>query len=105
MRLVFVCQQCGAHYFPPAGLVYPDGGRASAVWCSWCQVEAADRGVAEPAGLAAMAMILAVRAMEAAVAARPRPGTADPRSDRRPSRPARTGRGQLRPNGARSRLG
>ncbi|GAA2827129.1 hypothetical protein GCM10010441_59440 [Kitasatospora paracochleata] len=104
MRLVFVCQGCGCHYFPPVGLVWPDGARASAVWCAGCRTEAAERGIEEPAELAAVAMMLAVRAYQAALAARLQREQAE-RPDRRPSRPARTARGQLRPGGARTRLG
>ncbi|OKI93448.1 hypothetical protein [Kitasatospora sp. CB01950] len=102
MRLVFVCQSCGCHYLVPPALRYPDGGRASAVWCSVCQHAAARRGAAEPTELAAVAVLLAVRALKAALAGRP--ARDQPRADRRPTRPARPARGRTRPTGARSRL-
>jgi hypothetical protein len=102
MRLIFVCQECGITYLPPTGLRYGDGTAASAVWCSACQFVMAERGVAEPAELAAVAVIMAVRAMKAALARRTE--DAIPRPDRRPSRPPRTSRGRLRPSGARSKL-
>ena len=104
MRLVFVCQTCGCHYLVPPALHYPDGGRASAVWCSVCQAAAARRGTPEPAGLAAVAVLLAVRALKAALAARDRQHRDQPRPDRRPTRPGRTSRGRTRPTGARTRL-
>ncbi len=87
---------------PPA-LRYPDGGRASAVWCSVCQLAAAHRGAAEPTELAAVAVLLAVRALKAALTAR---ATRDQprRPDRRPSRPTVTSRGRTHPAGARTRL-
>ncbi|GLW56867.1 hypothetical protein [Kitasatospora phosalacinea] len=120
MRLLFVCQACGCHYLVPVGLDYPDGGRASAVWCSACQRDAAARGATEPAELAAVAVLLAVRALKAALAARPTPPTAGAgagvgagagagaeqpsRPDRRPTRPAVSSRGRTRPAAARTRL-
>ncbi|MFF4340910.1 hypothetical protein ACFY00_13370 [Kitasatospora sp. NPDC001540] len=108
MRLLFVCQACGCHYLAPVGLDYPDGGRASAVWCSACQRDAAERGATEPAELAAVAVLLAVRVLKAALAARPTPPAAGaeqpPRPDRRPTRPAVSSRGRTHPAGARSRL-
>lgn len=117
MRLVFVCRTCGCHYLVPVGLDYPDGGRASAVWCSVCQRAAAERGVAEPAELAAVALLLAVRALKAALAgttpaAPPYAGTvgladaetAPARPDRRPTRPAVSSRGRSRPAGTRTRF-
>lgn len=104
MRLVLICQACAAHYLPPDGLTYPDGTRASAVWCTPCQATAAEHGIAEPAELAAVALLLAVRAMKAALAARTQREEVRRRPDRRPSRPARTHRGQLRPGSARTRL-
>ncbi|MFB7948235.1 hypothetical protein ACFC6L_25325 [Kitasatospora phosalacinea] len=108
MRLLFVCQDCGCHYLVPVGLDYPDGGRASAVWCSACQRDAAARGATEPAELAAVAVLLAVRALKAALAARPAPPTAGAeqpsRPDRRPTRPAISSRGRTRPAAARTRL-
>ncbi|MFF0294588.1 hypothetical protein ACFYS8_35410 [Kitasatospora sp. NPDC004615] len=101
MRLVFVCQSCGCHYLVPPALHYPDGGRASAVWCSVCQLAAARRGASEPTELAAVAVLLAVRAFKAALAARP---TRDqPRPDRRPTRPSTSSRGRTRPT-TRTRL-
>jgi hypothetical protein len=104
MRLVLVCQGCGVHYLPPDGLTYQDGTRASAVWCSPCQAAAAGRGEQEPADLAAVALLLAVRAMRAA-AGQTRAAEQPRRMDIRPSRPARTNRGRSRPAGQRSRLG
>ncbi|MER8188048.1 hypothetical protein [Kitasatospora sp. NPDC094015] len=104
MRLVFVCQACAGRYLPPDGLVHPDGTRASTVWCAPCQAAAAARGILESPELAAVAMLLAVRAMRTALGARAQREPAR-RPDRRPSGPARTRRGQLRPGGARSRLG
>ncbi|MFC8722784.1 hypothetical protein [Kitasatospora sp. NPDC057198] len=106
MRLLFVCQTCGCHYLVPVGLDYPDGGRASAVWCSACQRAAVDRGATEPAELAAVAVLLAVRALKAALAARPAPAEdgRPARPDRRPSRPAISSRGRTHPAAARSRL-
>ncbi|MGW4384521.1 hypothetical protein [Kitasatospora sp. NPDC004531] len=98
MRLVFVCQSCGCHYLVPPALRYPDGGRASAVWCSVCQHAAARRGAAEPTELAAVAVLLAVRALKAALA-----GRDQPRRDRRPTRPATSSRGRTRPT-TRTRL-
>ncbi|MFK0192954.1 hypothetical protein [Kitasatospora sp. NPDC090308] len=106
MRLLFVCQDCGCHYLVPLGLDYPDGGRASSVWCSACQRAAAARGTVEPAELAAVAVLLAVRALKAALAARPAPA-ADGRPakpDRRPTRPAVSSRGRTRPAATRNRL-
>ncbi|WP_033824765.1 hypothetical protein, partial [Kitasatospora sp. MBT63] len=85
MRLLFVCQHCGARYLTPADLVRSGGGRASAVWCGPCQTAARDGGVAEPAELAAVAMLLAVRALRTALAARLRREAAR-RPDRRPTR-------------------
>ncbi|RKE16927.1 hypothetical protein [Streptomyces sp. TLI_171] len=107
MTLVFVCQACGCHYLVPATLDYPDGGRASAVWCSVCQHAAADRGIAEPAELAAVAVLLAVRALKAALAGRDARTVQDgrqARADRRPTRPAVSARGRTHPAGARTRL-
>ncbi|GLW74807.1 hypothetical protein Kpho02_71040 [Kitasatospora phosalacinea] len=117
MRLLFVCQACGCHYLVPVGLDYPDGGRASAVWCSACQRDAAERGATEPAELAAVAVLLAVRALKSALAARPGPSAGaagaagsvtgagqPPRPDRRPTRPAVSSRGRTHPAAARSRL-
>ncbi|RPE37009.1 hypothetical protein [Kitasatospora cineracea] len=106
MRLLFVCQDCGCRYLVPLGLDYPDGGRASSVWCADCQRSAAARGTAEPAELAAVAVLLAVRALKAALAARPdRTAEGRPvRPDRRPSRPAVSSRGRTRPGAARTRL-
>ncbi|GAA2097965.1 hypothetical protein GCM10009759_28520 [Kitasatospora saccharophila] len=106
MRLLFVCQTCGCHYLVPVGLDYPDGGRASAVWCSTCQHAAAERGATEPAELAAVAVLLAVRALKAALAARSAPADGAPvtRPDRRPSRPAISSRGRTHPAAARTRL-
>ncbi|MDH6126454.1 hypothetical protein [Kitasatospora sp. GP82] len=101
MRLVFVCQECTVRYLPPIGLRYPDGAAASAVWCSGCQAVMRERGVLEPAALAAVAVILAVRAMKAAVTAR---ASTTPHPDRRPSRPPRTSRGRVRPGSTRSKL-
>lgn len=104
MRLVFACIVCGTRYLPPDGLVYPDGSRAGAVWCSPCQGEALARGEQEPAVLAAVALFAAVRAMEAAL--RAVTSDLDPhRLDVRPSRPARTRRAGRGPGAARSRLG
>ncbi|BAJ26029.1 MULTISPECIES: hypothetical protein [Kitasatospora] len=105
MRLLFVCQDCGCHYLVPTSLDYPDGGRASAVWCSSCQRAAAERGAAEPAELAAVAVLLALRALKAAVAVRPAPSDTPPaRPDRRPTRPAISSRGRTHPTAARTRL-
>ncbi|MFJ5234409.1 hypothetical protein ACIQBJ_31460 [Kitasatospora sp. NPDC088391] len=110
MRLVFVCVACGCHYLVPVTLEYPDGGRASAVWCSVCQRAAAADGTAEPAELAAVAVLLAVRALKATLAGRAAgpgasaaPAPAGP--DRRPTRPAVSSRGRTRPGGVRTRLG
>ncbi|GAA2280436.1 MULTISPECIES: hypothetical protein [Kitasatospora] len=103
MRLVFVCQECTIAYLPPDGLRYGDGTAASSVWCSACQAVMTERGIEEPAELAAVAVIMAVRAMRAALASRM--GSAGTHPDRRPSRPARTSRGRVRPAGARTRLG
>ncbi|MFJ1756373.1 hypothetical protein [Kitasatospora sp. NPDC088134] len=110
MRLVFVCVSCGCHYLVPATLDYPDGGRASAVWCSACQREAAACGAVEPAELAAVAVLLAVRALKATLAGRtavpgPPAGAAQAGPDRRPTRPAVSSRGRTRPGGVRTRLG
>ncbi|QKW23868.1 hypothetical protein HUT16_36445 [Kitasatospora sp. NA04385] len=106
MRLLFVCQACGCHYLVPVGLDYPDGGRASAVWCSSCQRAAAERGATEPVELAAVAVLLAVRALKADLAARPSPAAAgqSARPDRRPSRPAISSRGRTHPAATRTRL-
>ncbi|MGX4735141.1 hypothetical protein [Kitasatospora griseola] len=104
MRLVFVCQGCGCHYLVPPALHYPDGGRASAVWCSVCQAAAARSGTAEPTELAAVAVLLAVRALKAALAGREQSRRDQPRRDRRPTRPTPTSRGRTRPTGARTRL-
>ncbi|MFJ1796356.1 hypothetical protein [Kitasatospora griseola] len=104
MRLVFVCQSCGCHYLVPPALHYPDGGRASAVWCSVCQAVAARSGTAEPTELAAVAVLLAVRALKAALAGREQSRRDQPRRDRRPTRPTPTSRGRTRPTGARTRL-
>ncbi|WP_042434738.1 hypothetical protein [Streptacidiphilus anmyonensis] len=35
-RSVFLCQDCGAHYLPPASMDYP-AGPASEVYCVECQ--------------------------------------------------------------------
>ncbi|WP_042380635.1 hypothetical protein [Streptacidiphilus melanogenes] len=35
-RSVFLCQDCGAHYLPPASMEYPTGP-ASEVFCVECQ--------------------------------------------------------------------
>lgn len=35
-RSVYLCQDCGAHYLPPAAMEYPTGP-ASEVFCTTCQ--------------------------------------------------------------------
>jgi len=104
MRLIFACQECGTHYLPPEGLRYADGSRASAVWCSTCQATNAAQGVEEDPAMAAIALLAATHAMTAALTARVRVTGGAPTTDRRPSRPAQTARGQKRPTGQRSKL-
>lgn len=35
-RGLYVCQDCGAHYLPPADMTYPTGP-ASEIFCATCQ--------------------------------------------------------------------
>lgn len=35
-RGIYLCQDCGAHYLPPADMLYPTGP-ASEIFCSDCQ--------------------------------------------------------------------
>ncbi|MEV7603735.1 hypothetical protein AB0O91_40830 [Kitasatospora sp. NPDC089797] len=103
MRLVFECVECGGHYLPPEGMVYPDGP-ASPVWCSSCQVSKRTAGLAEDPLLARVALAaaraaLARRAAEGAEAA----GTG--RGDVRPSRPPLSRRARPGPGGVRGKLG
>lgn len=104
MRLIFACQDCGTHYLPPEGLKYADDSAASAVWCSPCQQANRAQGIEENPAMAAVALLAATQAMTAALAARVQPASSSVHPDRRPSRPARTGRGQKRPASARSKL-
>jgi hypothetical protein len=104
VRLIFACQECTIHYLPPEGLTYPDDSRPSSLWCSACQQAKATAGIVEDPVQAAVALFAAMRAMTAALAVRSRGTDGEPRPDRRPSRPARTGRGQKRPASARSKL-
>lgn len=48
-RGIFVCQDCGSHYLPPAAMQYPTGP-ASEIFCATCQpvnspALAAQRGI------------------------------------------------------------
>lgn len=99
MRPVFACQECGTHYLPPEGMEYGDGTKASPVWCAECQILMRKRGIEESPIAAAVAMLAAKAALHAQAAA-----GEEPRPDVRPSRPVRTGRGRIRPTGARSKL-
>jgi hypothetical protein len=54
--------------------------------------------------MAAIALLAATHAMTAALTARVRVTGGAPSTDRRPSRPAQTARGQKRPTGQRSKL-
>lgn len=99
MRLVFACIVCGVHYLPPEGLEWSDGTSASPLWCNTHHVVAQERGISEPPGAAAVALMAARQ--RAAAAARFL-DQAD-RKDVRPSRPARTRRA-ANPGGKRSKL-
>ncbi|MFH8381589.1 hypothetical protein ACH4E7_11670 [Kitasatospora sp. NPDC018058] len=102
MRLVFECFECGGHYLPPEGMVYPDGP-ASPVWCTSCQTAKRSAGEREDPVLAriALASARAVLARRAAEAVEPAAG----RGDVRPSRPPLSRRARSGPGGVRSRLG
>ncbi|MFE9426460.1 hypothetical protein ACFYNO_26260 [Kitasatospora sp. NPDC006697] len=96
MRLVFRCIACGTSYLPPESMTYSDGP-ASPLWCTVHQAVARGRGIAEPPGAAAAALLMARRRADG-------PGVDEPaRPDVRPSRPARTRRAP-KPGGRRSKL-
>ncbi|WP_030058242.1 MULTISPECIES: hypothetical protein [Streptomyces] len=101
MRLVFECVECGGHYLPPEGMVYPDGP-ASPVWCTACQRAKHAAGVREDPLLARVALA-AARAALARRAAEPAELAARP--DVRPSRPPLSRRARSGPGGVRSKLG
>ncbi|MFJ9773060.1 hypothetical protein ACIRVF_17775 [Kitasatospora sp. NPDC101157] len=103
MRLVFECVECGGHYLPPEGMVYPDGP-ASPVWCSPCQTSKRTAGLREDPLLARLALAAARAALarRAAEAAEP---AAVGRGDVRPSRPPLSRRARSGPGGVRGRLG
>ncbi|MFF3007983.1 hypothetical protein ACFVTF_34885 [Kitasatospora sp. NPDC057940] len=102
MRLVFECVECGGHYLPPEGMVYPDGP-ASPVWCSGCQDANRAAGVREDPLLARVALAAA----RAALARRTAVAEGEPtvRADVRPSRPPLSRRAHSGPGGVRSKLG
>jgi hypothetical protein len=102
MRLVFECVECGGHYLPPEGMVYPDGP-ASPLWCASCQTVKRTAGEPEDPLLAriALAAARAALARRAAEGVEPVVG----RGDVRPSRPPLSRRARSGPGGVRSRLG
>ncbi|MFG3223649.1 hypothetical protein ACGF07_02540 [Kitasatospora sp. NPDC048194] len=102
MRLVFECVECGGHYLPPEGMVYPDGP-ASPVWCSSCQAAKQAAGEQEDPLLARVALA-AARAALARRANEPTEPAAG-RGDVRPSRPPLSRRARSGPGGVRGRLG
>ncbi|BFP50128.1 hypothetical protein KCMC57_64960 (plasmid) [Kitasatospora sp. CMC57] len=102
MRMLFECLECGIHYLPPEDLHYGDGSAASPVWCSPCQALMHRRGIAEPKPAAAIALIAARQALQAAVTAQAS-RAATPAVDVRPTRPAKTRRSTAGPTRTRER--
>ncbi|MFG3054191.1 hypothetical protein ACGFZP_24990 [Kitasatospora sp. NPDC048239] len=99
MRMVFECVECGVHYLPPEGMVYPDGP-ASPLWCARCQEAKRAAGVGEDPLLARVALAAARAALATRV-----PGGEEPvRSDVRPSRPPLSRRARSGPGGVRGKL-
>lgn len=99
MRLIFECSECGTHYLPPENLIWADGTRASAIWCSSCQTVMHTRGAIEPPEAVAAALLAARHRAEA-------PRDEEPaKPEVRPSRPARTRRARSGPGVGRHRLG
>ncbi|MFD9691927.1 hypothetical protein ACFWXO_39900 [Kitasatospora sp. NPDC059088] len=103
MRLVFECVECGGHYLPPEGMVYPDGP-ASPVWCSPCQTSKRTAGLREDPLLARVALA-AARAALARRTAEPVEPVPAGRADVRPSRPPLSRRARSGPGGVRGKLG
>ncbi|MFJ3791692.1 hypothetical protein [Kitasatospora sp. NPDC090091] len=99
MRMVFECVECGAHYLPPEGMVYPDGP-ASPVWCADCQAAKRAAGLREDPLLARVALASA----RAALARRAAEAEPPARSDVRPSRPPASRRARSGPGGVRGKL-
>ncbi|MFG2844804.1 hypothetical protein ACGF12_16770 [Kitasatospora sp. NPDC048296] len=102
MRLVFECVECGGHYLPPEGMVYPDGP-ASPLWCSSCQTVKRTAGAPEDPLLARIALAAARAALARRAAEGVEPAVG--RADVRPSRPPLSRRARSGPGGVRSRLG
>ncbi|MEU4114915.1 hypothetical protein AB0F71_10520 [Kitasatospora sp. NPDC028055] len=103
MRLCFECVECGGHYLPPEGMVYPDGP-ASPVWCSSCQTSKRAAGLREDPLLARVALAAARAALARRAAEAAEPVSAG-RADVRPSRPPLSRRARSGPGGVRGKLG